>query len=128
MTYLIDTHVLLWIVGFEEKLSKKVTDLYLDENNEILISMASVWEIAIKSSLNKLDIGLPLSKFVEEHILANNIQILNFSLPQIYRIETLPYHHRDPFDRAIIAQAINENIPVITRDKHFPIYDINCVW
>ena len=55
MTYLIDTHVLLWIVGLEEKLSQKVTDIYLDESNKILISMASLWEIAIKSSLNKLD-------------------------------------------------------------------------
>ena len=128
MKFLIDTHVLLWIVSDSGKLSKKVKEIYLDENNEIFISIASIWEMAIKISLKKLKLSLPLSEFVQEHVYKNNIQIQNISLINIYRLESLPYHHRDPFDRLIISQTISENIPIISNDKQFYNYDIECIW
>lgn len=128
MRYLIDTHTLLWIVDNNPQLSKNAREIYLDEGNEILLSMASMWEIAIKISLKKLIIPGYLQDFVKEHILGNNIQILNISLSHIYRLETLEYHHRDPFDRLIISQSIEENIPVISSDDKFDRYGIKRIW
>lgn len=128
MKYLIDTHVLIWIINDDEKLNKKVADLYMNEDNEIFISIASIWEMAIKISLKKLILPSALPVFVQEHILGNNIQIFNLELSNIYSLESLPYHHRDPFDRIIISQAISENIPIISYDKQFVNYDVKCIW
>ena len=128
MKYLIDTHTLLWIVDNNSQLSKTAQEIYLDEGNEILLSIASIWEMAIKTGLKKLIIPRCLSDFVKEHVIANNIKILNISLSHIYRLETLQYHHRDPFDRLIISQAIEENIPIISTDNRFDQYEINRIW
>ncbi len=128
MKYLIDTHTLLWIAGNNPKLSKKAKEIYLNPKNEIYLSIASIWELSIKIGLKKLNLNLPLKKFVEIHILGNNIQILNISLNHIYRIEKLPLHHRDPFDRLIISQAIEEDIPIIGNDELFDNYEIKRIW
>ena len=128
MKYIIDTHVVLWIIDNNSQLSQKVKEIYLDENNEILLSMASIWEMAIKISLKKLEIPGTLSDFVKYHIIANNIRILDIRLSHIYRIENLPYHHRDPFDRLIISQSIDENIPIISSDFRFDKYEIDRIW
>lgn len=128
MKYLIDTHTLLWIVDNNSQLSKTAQEIYLDEGNEILLSIAGIWEMAIKTGLKKLIIPGCLSDFVKEHVIANNIKILNISLSHIYRLETLQYHHRDPFDRLIISQAIEENIPIISSDNRFDQYEINRIW
>jgi len=127
MKYLIDTHVLLWIVNDPDKLSKNVRDIYLNEENEILVSIASIWEMAIKISFGKLKLASSLSEFVEEQIIGNKMQVFNLNLQSIYRLESLPYHHRDPFDRIIISQAICDDIPIITHDKEFCKYDISCI-
>lgn len=128
MKYIIDTHTLLWIVDNNSQLTLTAKEIYLDENNEILLSIASIWEIAIKISLKKLIIPCRLPDFVKEHIIGNNIGILNIALSHIYRLETLQYHHRDPFDRLIISQAIEENIPIISTDNRFDQYEINRIW
>lgn len=128
MNYLIDTHTLLWILTNNPKLSKKAKELYLDSKNTIYFSMASLWEMAIKISLKKLLIDEHLKEFIENHIKGNDIKILNIELPHILSLEMLPYHHRDPFDRLLICQSQNENIPIISSDKIFDCYQIKREW
>ena len=128
MDYLIDTHTLLWIVTDSPKLSIQAKDLYLNPENRIFISLASIWEMAIKSSLNKLILEKSLEEFVDEHIKGNDIQILNIELPHILRIEKLPFHHRDPFGRLIISQQIENNLPIIGSDEEFDKYDVTRIW
>lgn len=128
MKYLIDTHTLLWIVTNDPKLSAKAKDLYLDSENEIFISIASIWELSIKSSLGKISLEQPLDEFVDEHVKGNDIRILKIELPHVLRIENLPFYHRDPFDRLIISQSIEDNIPIIGSDKTFDSYPIKRIW
>jgi len=126
--YLIDTHTLLWIVTDSPQLSHLAKELYLDSENKIIISLASIWELAIKSSLGKLKFEKSLENFVDDHIRNNNIQILNIEVSHILRIEKLPFHHRDPFDRMIIAQQIENNLTIIGADKVFDKYNVKRVW
>ncbi|VAX19122.1 hypothetical protein MNBD_IGNAVI01-2280 [hydrothermal vent metagenome] len=128
MKYLLDTHTLLWIVTDSPKLSKKAKKLYLETDNTILFSLASIWELAIKSSLGKIEFDKTLEGFVEEHVKGNNIQILNIELPHILRVEQLPFHHRNPFDRLLIAQLIENNLSIISYDKIFDLYKVNRIW
>ena len=128
MKCLLDTHTLLWIAANDSKLSEEAKNLYLNSGNIILFSLTSLWEMAIKISLKKVSIGVPLSEFIKIHIRANDIQILNIELQHILLLENLPYHHRDPFDRLIISQCIYENISVLSSDKIFDLYPIKRMW
>ena len=128
MKYLLDTHSLLWIITEDSRLSKKAERIYLDAENDICLSMASIWELAIKSSLEKISLKKPLDEFVEKHIRGNNIKILDIRLPHVLRIERLPFHHRDPFDRLIISQAIEDNLTIIGCDKAFDMYSVKQIW
>ena len=128
MDYLIDTHTLLWIVTDSPKLSNRAKKLYLSPENKIFISLASIWELAIKSGLGKFLLEKPLEDFVDEHIKGNDIKILNIELPHILRIEKLPFHHRDPFDRLIISQQIENNLSIIGSDETFDKYDVKRIW
>jgi len=126
--YLIDTHILLRIISDSPKISKNVRKIYLNAENTMYLSLASVWEMAIKISLGKLSINRPLGDFVNEHVLGNNIQILKIQLSHVLSIETLPFHHRDPFDRMIIAQGIEDNIPIISADTTFDLYPVKRIY
>ncbi len=128
MKYLIDTHTLLWIVTKNKKLSKKVKDIYLNSENQIFISLASLWEMAIKINLKKLSINEPLKDFVKNQIKSNDINILDIKTKHILLLENLPYYHKDPFDRLIISQSINEQIPLLSFDKVFDKYSIKRIW
>ena len=128
MRYLLDTHTLLWIANDDPQLGKKVKNIYLDEKNDILLSIASIWEMVIKISLNKLEIPGTLSDFVKEHVRGNKIDIMSIELNHLYQLENLNYFHRDPFDRLIIAQAIAENIPILGKDEAFDDYPIQRIW
>lgn len=128
MKYLLDTHTLLWIVTDSPKLSKKAKKLYLETDNLILFSLASVWELAIKSSIGKIEFEKSLENFIEEHVKRNNIQILNIELSHLLRIEQLPFHHRDPFDRILISQLIENNLSIISYDKMFDLYNVKRIW
>ena len=128
MKYLLDTYTLLCIITDDLKLSKKVKMLFLGPKNVIFISMASIWEIAIKVSLGKLKMENTLEEFVELYIVGKDIKILNLSLSHLELLEKLPFKHRDPFDRLIICQSIYENIPIITSDKAFKKYKVKCIW
>lgn len=128
MKYLLDTHSLLWITTDDPKLSKKAKKIYLDAENEILLSIASIWELAIKSSIGKITFQKDLDNFVDVHIKGNNIEILKIELPHVLRIEKLPFHHRDPFDRLIIAQAIEDSLKILGADNTFDKYKVERIW
>ena len=127
MNYIFDTQALLWIVSDDQRLSDKAKSIYLDKENEIYFSMASVWELAIKSSLNKIDLGSNLEIFIQEHVIKNGFKILNISIESLFKVEELPFHHRDPFDRLIVSQSIMKDYQVVTSDDKFDMY-LQRVW
>ena len=125
MRLLLDTHTFIWFVINSPRLSVMVKALIENENNEKLLSIASIWEIAIKQSTGKLSFNLPFKEFIEQQLSVNNIELLNSNLDHINVVATLPLHHRDPFYRLLIAQSIVEQIPILSADSAFDAYAIN---
>lgn len=121
MRYLIDTHVLLWFNSGSLELSQKAKEIILDKKNVVLISIASLWEISIKTSIGKLQISGEYESIIDE-ITKNDIEILPINFAHTVVQNKLPFHHRDPFDRIIIAQGIVENISLISKDEIFDLY------
>ncbi len=90
--------------------------------------MASVWEILIKVQIGKLDLPSPTGRYILKKLAENKIETVPISLDHVLKIETLPMHHRDPFDRMVIAQSLTENLPLITADPHFEKYGVHPIW
>ena len=128
MRVLLDTHAFLWFVLGDVKLSSNARGHIEDPGNEKLVSPASYWEIAIKISLNKYTLSQPYETFMQKGIAENGFTILPIELQHTVALTTLPFHHRDPFDRLIIAQALVEQIPVISGDAAFAEYPVTCIW
>lgn len=128
MKYLLDTHTLLWLTIESENLSGKAKQIYLDGRNDFYMSVASIWEMAIKISLQKLSLKEGLEKFIDKHVVGNNIQILPVDAEHIYPLENLAFHHRDPFDRLLISQCIHEKMQLLSKDKIFDRYPIKRIW
>ncbi|MFM9947610.1 MAG: type II toxin-antitoxin system VapC family toxin [Saprospiraceae bacterium] len=127
MTYLIDTQVLIWVLEGNNRLSPKVERLFTNSNNTLWVSIASLWEIAIKISINKLNLTRPLSEIIRR-LPEMDIAILSIEPQHILEVEKLPLLHRDPFDRIIIAQAIAENFEILSSDEQFSSYPIVVHW
>ena len=127
-SYLLDTHVMLWLANDSELLTDRVKDAFLDDNNSFFLSIASVWEMAIKMSLNKLSLSCTLDTFIDDHVRSNNISVAQIKAHHCYMVQNLPYYHRDPFDRIIIAQAIQENLTLISKDSAIRKYDVDSFW
>jgi PIN domain nuclease of toxin-antitoxin system len=125
---LLDTHAFLWFISGSDKLSDHAKALIEDAGNERYLSVASLWEIAIKVSLGKLKVPLPLTRLAREHVTGNAIEVLPIEPEHLDEQRKLPFHHRDPFDRLIIAQAIVEEMEVVTRDEAFSAYEAHCTW
>jgi len=123
---LLDTHTFLWFVMGSPKISGELR-LQI-ENNDNFLSIVSIWEIAIKYGIGKLNLGLPFNDFIDQQIIPNGIQILNIQLEHLKIFADLPLHHRDPFDRLLIAQAIVEDIPIISVDSLFSLYPVQKIW
>ena len=92
------------------------------------MSLASIWEVAIKFNKGKLDLSLPFDDFVETTIHSYSLRLLNIQISHLRRVARMPLHHRDPFDRLLIAQSLVENIPIITSDAAFDHYSISRIW
>lgn len=122
MRYLLDTHVALWLFEGNEKLSQNARNIIFDTDNEIYVSIISAWEVAIKVSIDKLDFEGGSKAFLNA-IEANNIDLLGVDGEYIKAVEKLPFIHRDPFDRLIIASALVENFTIITDDDNIKKYD-----
>jgi PIN domain nuclease of toxin-antitoxin system len=125
--YLIDTHIFLWILSDYKKLSKTALNIIENADNTLFLSSISFWEIAIKTSIGKLDIPILLEN-LEEEAKNRKITTLNVTNKHFLRVAQLPFHHSDPFDRVIISQSLIENIPLISADGKFQDYEgLNCI-
>ena len=126
MSYIMDTHTLLWSMYRVEQLSDKVKDI-IENADTLFVSKVSLWEIAIKQSLGKLEFTQSVVDIANECI-RQDIQLLDIKAEHCEIIKTLPMLHGDPFDRMIIAQAIEKNLSIITKDEKIPGYPVSCVW
>ena len=127
MRVLLDTHTFLWWVADDARLSAKARGA-VAEATEVFLSVASCWEMAIKVSLQKLTLSLPLDRFVSEHLGANQFALLPIELDQVARLTALPFHHRDPFDRLLAAQALHEGLTIVSADPVFRKYRVKRLW
>lgn len=126
MKILIDTHVLLWGLLEEERLSSRVGALL--PTAEVWISVASLWEIIAKVQIGKLTLPSPVGDYLAEKLSANGVSVLHLTFAHVRRLEQIPLHHRDPFDRILIAQSLEENLPLITSDAAFKKYTVRVIW
>lgn len=128
MKFLLDTHTFIWYVTNNSKLSSTARELINDGSNEVLLSIASIWEMAIKQSIGKLNFELPFELFITRQLTVNNFRSLNIEIDHLNLVANLPLHHRDPFDRLIIAQSMVEQIPIVGLDKVFDSYSVRRLW
>ncbi len=128
MKLLIDTHIFLWLNGDTSKLSQNFKVLCNSGEHDFYLSTASAWEIQIKHQLGKLSLPLSVAELVNKNTQENNIRLLPIELSHISYLEQLPPHHKDPFDRMIIAQAMLENMTIVSADQAFSAYSAPVVW
>ena len=128
MRLLLDTNSFLWFINGSDRLSVNAQDLIADLNNQLVLSSASLWEIAIKVSIGKLELLLPYNQLIPEQLEENDINVLPIELSHLTKVIGLPFHHRDPFDRLIIAQALTEDLPVVSSDTVFSQYVVKLIW
>lgn len=127
MTLLVDTHALLWFQAGDRRLSRAARAAMEAADAELLLSAATVWEMAIKASLGRLRLSDPVEAYVAEKI-AQGYRMLPVSWAHAAAVEGLPFHHRDPFDRLLAAQALSERCRLVTRDRVFRKYGVRVVW
>ncbi len=125
MNYLLDTHTFLWWLNNSEQLSQDVRKIIENGDNRIFISHASQWEISIKVAINRL--VFPVEK-MENEVELNGFEVLAITTPHIIQTVSLPMHHRDPFDRMLIAQAQHESLVLLSKDHIFSKYDVEVFW
>jgi PIN domain nuclease of toxin-antitoxin system len=128
MRLLLDTHAFLWWVGASPRLSRRAKAAIASARNQCLVSIASAWEIAIKVSLGRLRIDAPLDRFLPEQLAVNGFAPLAIDIKHTALLARLPFHHRDPFDRLLVAQAMDEELAVVTADPVFGRYGVKRVW
>ncbi len=124
MRLLLDTHVFLWFVFGSPKLSAAARALMEDAANEKLFSIASVWETSIKVGIGKLQLTQPVGTFFREQTAHKGITLLPITLDHAAHVSLLPPHHRDPFDRLLVAQSITERIPILSADAALDAYEV----
>ena len=128
MKLLLDTHTFIWWDSNPAKLSAQALALCQDRQNSLLLSVASVWEMQIKLQLDKLKLTLPLSELIESQQQTNHLEVLPVLLPHVLALRHLPAHHKDPFDRLLIAQANVEDVVIVSNDPMFSKYTDKVLW
>ncbi len=128
MRLLLDTHALLWFYLGDSQLSRPAQDSIIDPNNIKLISPASYWEIAIKLSIQKYTLQVSYDEFIQEAVFDNGFEILPIEPRHTAALISLTFHHKDPFDRMLIAQATVEGIPIVSVDSKLDPYPITRLW
>ena len=128
MKLLLDTHALIWFLENDPKLSAAAREVIEEPANKRWVSIASGWEMAIKSQMGKLDLPRPF-----EVLFPRTLEALGFSIPPIqaghlHRYHALPFHHRDPFDRLLVAQALADEFTVVGNDAAFDAYGVTRIW
>lgn len=128
MKVLLDTHAFLWWVRDDRRLSERAREIFADTGNELLFSVVSGWEIAIKSRLGKLRVAGDLDAYLSAHLRDNAMRVLPIYLSHAVRVADLPEHHQDPFDRLLVAQADVEGVPLVSTDPAISRYPVEVVW
>jgi len=127
MRCLLDSHAFLWFVHGDKRLGERARQTIADIENEILVSIASFWELAIKVSVDRLELDRPFSDLGRQ-LIVNELGLLGIEVEHLLLLTDLPFHHRDPFDRLLIAQAISEDIPILSGDPAFRDYPVQVIW
>lgn len=128
MRLLLDTHAFLWFIEGSTNLSERARKLIEDADNQRFLSIASIWEIAIKVSLNKLELKMTLSELVKQQVRGNAIEVLEIEPEHLDILVSLPFYHKDPFDRLIIAQSLTDELPILSKDTAFHDYSVRVLW
>jgi len=124
---LLDTHVFLWAINDPERLSARMAATIQDPGNEILVSLASAWEIAIKVAIGKFSMPTPLAPYLQRQLAKHGFTVLSIQFSHLAMLEKLPLHHRDPFDRLLVAQALDEGAALITVDAQIKRYRVKTI-
>jgi PIN domain nuclease of toxin-antitoxin system len=128
MKALLDTHTFLWWIADDPQLSPRARQIMEDASTEPFLSAVSGWEMAIKARLGKLKLPADLQGFVAEQLRINAIQVLPIEMAHAVHVFTLPDHHRDPFDRMLVAQSQLENLPILSGDPQIAQYGVTVIW
>lgn len=128
MKVLIDTQVFLWWITNDPRLSPRAREIIADGANVVFLSAASGWEIAIKAKLGRLRLPDEPERFILKQLELNAIEVLPVQMSHALHVYALPYHHRDPFDRLLIAQARLEKVPILTADPQISRYEVEVIW
>ena len=124
MKLLLDTHIFIWWADQPERLSPAALSALEDEANELVLSVASVWEMQIKIQLGKLKLSVPLKDLIKNQRETNDLTVLPVALTHVLSLGALPFHHKDPFDRLLVAQSIEEDLTLVSADPHFSAYSV----
>jgi PIN domain nuclease of toxin-antitoxin system len=127
MKAILDTHAFLWALAGDARMSRHARDVFAG-SADLFLSIASIWEIVIKVQSGKLNFPRPAGPYVLRRLAENRIKPLAISIDHLLAFERLPMHHRDPFDRMLIAQSIEEDWPIITADPKFKQYPLQIIW
>ena len=119
---------MLWFVEASPNLSDQTREIIDDPATQKVVSIVSLWEIAIKHSLGRLALSLPLDQYIATHLTPGKVELLPIEVPHILTLAQLLWHHRDPFDRILVAQALTENIPIISVDRALDAYGVQRLW
>ena len=125
--YMLDTHTLIWLVESSSKVSKTIRDELKSSNTAVFLSSASLWEIAIKLNISKLQLKLPFAKLLSD-LQNTDITILHIEHEYLLGLSSLPLIHKDPFDRLIISTALAEGLTIITADANIQKYNVSWIW
>jgi len=128
MRLLLDTHTFLWWINNDALLSDPARVAIASERNECFLSLASCWELSIKASIGKLRLSKSVERFIPEELAANDFQLLTIDFRHVAKVESLPFHHRDPFDRLLVAQALTERMTIISADAVLSEYGVKRIW
>ncbi|BAY39740.1 hypothetical protein NIES2111_41170 [Nostoc sp. NIES-2111] len=128
MSLMLDTHTFLWFIEGSLNLSDTAKNLIEDERNQKFLSVASLWEMSIKVSIGKLQLKMAFTELVKQQVYGNAIELLTIKPEHLDELAKLPFHHKDPFDRLIIAQSLVESLPIVTRDSVFKSYSVQILW
>jgi PIN domain nuclease of toxin-antitoxin system len=127
MKAILDTHTFLWAILNDRRLSRRAQQIFTGPN-DLWLSVASVWEILIKVKTGKLPLPQPSGPYLVKKLGENKIEVLPINLNHVLRTEKMPVLHRDPFDRILIAQSLEEKLPLVTADPVFERYDVQVIW
>jgi PIN domain nuclease of toxin-antitoxin system len=128
MRLLLDTHTFLWWLANDPAISEKARVAIADGRNECFLSLASCWELAIKSSLGKLRLTQPVERFIPDEMSANGFHLFGIDFRHVAKVETLPFYHRDPFDRLLAAQALVDKLTIVSCDTILSEYGVKRIW